>query len=1666
MATLAPKRYVRQNFKIPFYESSSQLYKVKARVSPKIKNKDELRTSIDDLRDDAIVYYITHYFPEFYTYLYNQAAFEQMLPEGEGLELAEDLIGDIKRTITAENYFSAHPPHTDKSIVVFKTSYDFFEKRDELLTEDKMPSFEANQTFFREKNNITDPTSGTTLNIITLGGQSSAVNDGLRIFNEALAFMEGQMSVNLDFGAAQASVQPILNMMVTDIVQHLRRTADKKLTDADTLTVLFGKKEDKSAVVGMEYLAAEESIQSSPLKVGNFSAVLYSRAFRDPMTVAILQNYSNIAQGAAGGSTGGSSFSFYDFINDESVISALGTPGAGSLFSDPNYFTTGSVSGSFPRPLSPAELAARERDEVQNEYVKVARSLGIISANDVQALTKGFKEAYTNEEVEKIKREIENNPEVVRRVFAAQATKKLQQAAKTIDMVENILQEGPLGLMDKSPEGRRVKRFFKAFGIDQIMKEVMLCLTFGLNFEASRIASAAASAIQSQALSVYYRKPEPPKPFMEMPKFDPKMFLPKMRDGNIGEIIKKAVVDALQESAISVIKRLAELISEVCEFNNPAAHDYGANDINSLLNEGDFQSGLDGLALKNNLDPQILRTYLSALSRILSSVDVCNLFSPISRPPLSLINRIITFNEGYDNVFIQQGLTDISSLTGFINELSAFVDVSDLCDEIANMAYVLNQDDVCLALADAPDLGELAVAVPELNFDCMDKENFINDPTITKTIPEVFNMVAETVEVQFINSAGTLKEILLQPVMVRGSDSNVLPSFDAASAIRPDGISAGDDLQELDTGPLSEVQNQIDSVMDKLRGDIGIIEELVADCDPHPSDVLGFSINNNTIDLFEQVITEIASALADSKFEAGLNGLSTQLGNLALGEGPVVRTYRFKQDFYRAFESYVRTNRATFADEKYIAPNYFSSGRTVLAGQDISLTSSVTYSLDDTYLATTEPLQLKFGFPTFGGPSTAEEYLRVTYPNNVPGHSQLISIDYKSTSGLVLDDGLMLNLEQSLADQVQAQLGNSGTDPTNIYIQQFVNSYVDSSFYFEGLTPSLAESSRAAATDELTPHVVHQEFPKMYASLVQNMIEYILENGAFDAATLQSLQLFHVNTDCPEDEASDLLDIQGILEQVTREYAEQACNDRDVSLRDKFRRALKFGLTLLYVQLSIAEFIVKNIFVFAAFTIDSMLQDRNSFLFRFFRKQAKLSLIKFLETPIIDSRLPNFRPENLEAVKTDLLSYFNKKIARESVIANGGIRYSHEPQDVVFPPGTVFTKSVTAGPRATFDDILDYLITERLFFARTPINNVIKKALDRAGKYPRPMNEALISSYPVLRDGSDSPSSQSRIQLAAQIAFGNHPNVFVLDEVDDPHSQPPIPAQRRSYSLWFYTGEEVGPPVAATTGNVDARPAEAEVSIGTGAVVELLSNLYTRMTWISQGLGDTPAGEETSAPSTSTATPGGPPTAPGSDYVYADEYFSGNGNCTNERFFEWYSELVDYPPNEIASIRVERWSHAEELYGHPWPSPSELQEAGLTPLYSSKAIDQFRIDQNCPDLNAGDDSNPTWTPPGYGDEETADQSALNAALADLRSIFGLSPANETLDYAFETWMGWYSADPGPTVGELDILVTAIHVYTYDQNRGQMAQTVALNDLLGVMENLGIDTSWYSPWMMN
>ena len=69
----------------------------------------------------------------------------------------------------------------------------------------------------------------------------------------------------------------------------------------------------------------------------------------------------------------------------------------------------------------------------------------------------------------------------------------------------------------------------------------------------------------------------------------------------------------------------------------------------------------------------------------------------------------------------------------------------------------------------------------------------------------------------------------------------------------------------------------------------------------------------------------------------------------------------------------------------------------------------------------------------------------------------------------------------------------------------------------------------------------------------------------------------------------------------------------------------------------------------------------------------------------------------------------------------------------------------------------------------------------------------------------------------------------MLDELDDPALQPGLGQQRRTYSLWFYTGESPG-----INRLYNSRSDNSGPTIGTGTVVELLSNLYTRTIWVDQ----------------------------------------------------------------------------------------------------------------------------------------------------------------------------------------------------------------------------------------
>jgi len=1426
MATLHPKRYVDRAFGIPFYDAIGKVYKLKIKV-PKFDNSTDHRA---DVLRRAQRHYLDHFFPEFYPHRIDPAFFAAQLPPTADVDTVEEVSEDVKTSINIDNYFNTSPP-SNKTIMVFETSYDFVGVRESLLEGGKMPSYEESLVFFRNEKDMSEPTSETTLVIASMGANNNAFNDGMAAYNRQLQGFEGQLNINVDFGFLQMDIQKFLNGLVADLVATLSLKAGTTtvFTDADTITLQFGTRNGKAAIIGIEYLLVEESIASLPAKIGTFTNILYNRIFKDPLSIATLKNYQSIVESVQGGgllpnslqgmfSTAGSEGgSFLDFLQSPETISTLENP--------PTIFDTDNFDPSFN--LGQTTLSGSAND-IQNEFIKVAYEEGLLSPANLEALENGFTEFFSSKEMKRIKAQIQQNPKLYRRVFEKTKAKAISKAKKGLDIVNNILLQGPMGLIDK--KNPVMGRLFRSLGIDQLMKEVILCATFGLNYEASRITQAIGNAMQKEISGIYYQPPDlPSPPVYAPPKIDWSLFKPKLKDADISKMIKDILVDAVQEIVLEIITSLAELLKENCNFNNPNSTDYGAVDLAELLPSPNTpltggESQLDQLAAANNLTTQELRNYVRALSSILSSIDICTLFMERDAASPNLIGKIIDFNEEYANEFIKSNLTTPSSLMGFFSDLSKFVDVRDICEKIANTAYLLNQDNVCLIFEDADLLDDLInrLQMPEPNLDCPDKANYINDPTITMAIPETFNALVETVEVQYISAADSLKEVLLEPVLIRGVDSNVLSSAQSAQDLGREVQSTGS-LESLDPAVL----NQITAVFEGISEAASDFQEAFENCEVKPAEVLGFDAAAAT-EATAVLIETLSAAVADSEFTDAINGINDKLNTIAAsGEGfggdspnaPAITTYKFNQEFYTAFRTYVQPRQARYTDEapaySYEAPVYFESSRMAGSAPSVENASRTAFFNDiDAVLSDYVPLHIKFKFPTdlpAARPTRKalpEEYISIVYPRY--GAPETVRYEVASKSELILDQEIAATFNAS-DDPYEANFEDIfPPHNTNAYIDRFVQSYFNSPLiqqqYLDG--SSAVEEQRH---QEYRQDVISHEFPKAYAALTESIFKYIVNNGAFDAATLQSLNLFHLNNNCPPEEVADFMDVRGILQQMTDEYAEAACGDstRKVSMRMKIRDVIKYGLYLLLIQLHIADFIIKNIFVFSAFTIDSLLEDRTGYLFKFFRSQVTTSLISYLDSMNVDVSQES-------TLRINLAEYFNRKVRRPAVINKGGIRFTASPNDVAFPVDTNFS-ATDDSPLVGFDEIIDYLIIERLHRASTPINNALKKALPN--NRPIELTTAILTSMPLLTaPDEDSAPGPSRVRQAARIAFLNTPTVFMLSRR--------IPTQSASqfmrvYSMWFYDGQDT---VSGET--TESPPVINQFGSDGSDVVKLLDNLY------------------------------------------------------------------------------------------------------------------------------------------------------------------------------------------------------------------------------------------------
>lgn len=1290
--------YKNSTFNVPFYEKESGLYKVKIKV-----NKDLLPLApLDDgIKDAAVQEFITSYLPEFYSYLFDVQYFQTNCDPNSNkpscdisiIDVASEIKDELKNLIRVDTSYETSPPGP-KIVVVLNLRYDFDSKREELESDSKMPFYEPNLDFFNEREGIGSSISETTLTVGTIGAENKLLNNGLKTFDSQYKGFEGQIDLNVDFGYMSIAATKILNLLVTELTRQLRiQSPSYDFSEADTLTLFFGKKNGKIAISGINYLLIEKSIQSEPLKIGYFSIAKYNKLLQDPLTLALLRNYRNVLTSIQGAHNSGTSYSFFDFLDDDTVKDSLNRP-PGTVFDNFN-----------PQP----------KKELDNILLKVANEYGLIDVNNVDSLEKSFKDYFDTDELQKLKQEVADNPDVYKRVAAAQKAKVLNTGVEVTKVIGGVLEDGPFGFMDQNPE---LKYLFRQLGIDELAKEAFICMTFGMNVELGRINKAVQNALVRSSSSIYYPPDKPKSSPINKPSIDLEMFKPFTISGDLWKEIEKTIIDTIQQTVLEVVKKVAELLRENCNLNTPRSSDYGANDLvdlidnnpnpeNSLLPTVGAGSQLDQLSSKNGLSNEQILQYLSDLSVILSSIDICILLLNREDAPDSLLDNILEFNQDYSLDVVRNNLNSTSGILGFFADLSAVVDATSLCNQIANELYEINQDNVCLNEGDLADenLQELldlienglTVNPPNFDLECPDSE-FV-DPTISKSIPETFNFLAETVQLQFMSSADSAKEILLEPVLQ--NQSPVLDSFINAG-IEPSGSSIDPVFLTAIITALEGVGNTID----------------LDNCPVDLSSVLGFDLNALG-DASAEVLGILSDTLSDPEFTNGITGIANkleQLNNPQAAANPVFTTYKFNQEFINRFRDYIQPDTFEYnATELSTTTQNFYSSRITVQGvegtnqdyKDLELLFKFDNSTD------IPSYQEQSGLARDIEPITRiPNSLSLIYPARGAQNDSQLKIDFN------LDRFYQNNAEDEILGGEKFATAIEWATPllqsqedilenVNIFAQKFAQPFLDSL------------SEQTLDTDK---EIYYSDFPKVYGQLVENAFEYVLDNGIFDAATLQSLNFFSQTDNCPPDELGDFLDIQGIIDQMIEEYKESACSGEDVPLSSKVRNVIKYGMYLLMVQIHIAETIIKNIFVMSAYNIDSIL-DKNSFVFTFIRGQILQSLLTYFD---------NIEPSAENRIRMDLTSYFNLKSQRSVVINRGGILYLDG--SVAIPAGTQF--SVTDEDTFFgFDEILDFLITDRIDRSRQAINNALRKALPNTKQMS--FNESMLRTLPGLTVSND-----------------------------------------------------------------------------------------------------------------------------------------------------------------------------------------------------------------------------------------------------------------------------------------------------------------------------------------
>jgi len=148
-----------------------------------------------------------------------------------------------------------------------------------------------------------------------------------------------------------------------------------------------------------------------------------------------------------------------------------------------------------------------------------------------------------------------------------------------------------------------------------------------------------------------------------------------------------------------------------------------------------------------------------------------------------------------------------------------------------------------------------------------------------------------------------------------------------------------------------------------------------------------------------------------------------------------------------------------------------------------------------------------------------------------------------------------------------------------------------------------------------------------------------------------------------------------------KEFAAAACYDEG-SAKDKTRNTLYYGLILMLIQSIIDEFVIKNIVVFSAFKMDSLLD---------------LPIMREYMVNRLVASFNEIRSDGNSILEREIFNYFDRVSRRQSSINNGGIAHAYPPFQI--PQGFELNDDGTAANFPLNDTaLIRFLVEERLYY--------------------------------------------------------------------------------------------------------------------------------------------------------------------------------------------------------------------------------------------------------------------------------------------------------------------------------------------------------------------------------